>query len=126
MGSSKESPDRLFFNVLSGGLTECQSVEPRHVGVSTAGSLHTRTLLSIPQWVIRVKVISTTSIIIVTSLTVVVTANKRRRHAWITIIAGTTRLCPIKIQSISISPNVFTRSTMCDGYSFNIYTVNCY
>ena len=35
------------FNLLSGGLTECLS-EPWHVGVSTAGSLHTRTLLSIP------------------------------------------------------------------------------
>ena len=35
---------RSQFNVLSGGLTECL-VEPRHVGVSTAGSLLTRALL---------------------------------------------------------------------------------
>ena len=35
------------FNVLSGGLTECL-VESWHLGVTTAGSLHTRTLLSIP------------------------------------------------------------------------------
>ena len=67
------------FNVLSGGLTECL-VEPWHVGVSTAGSLLTRTLLSIPQWVIRVKGIGTASFIIVTSLAVVVTANKWRRN----------------------------------------------
>ena len=65
------------FNVLGGGLTECL-VEPWHVGVSTAGSLLTRTLLSIPQWIIGEKSrVITASFIIVTSLTAVVTANKR-------------------------------------------------
>ena len=34
-----------------GGFTECLG-EPRHVGVSTAGSLHTITLLPIPQGIV--------------------------------------------------------------------------
>ena len=41
------------FSVLSGGLIEFLD-EPWHVGVCAAGSLHTTTLLSIPQDIIRV------------------------------------------------------------------------
>ena len=117
------------FNVLSGGLTECL-VEPRHVGVSTAGSLLTRTLLSIPQWIIGVECRESTALfIIVTSLTVVVTTNKRRQITYIVFATGTiiSEICCMhKIQSISVRPNVLARSTtVCDGYSINIYTVNC-
>ena len=61
-------------NILSGGLTECLD-EPRHVGVSTAGSLHTITLLPIPQRIVKKESYVIVETCIITSLTVVVTTN---------------------------------------------------
>ena len=77
------------FNVLSGVLTECL-VEPWQVGVrSTAGSLYTNTLLSIPQEVISVKVTKiATSEDILSCLTVVVTANKGRDRKVVVTVTG--------------------------------------
>ena len=65
-----------------------------------------------------------------TCLTVVVTANIGRDLYIIDDITGTyPRRCWIilKVNSISISPDVLTRSTsICDGHSFNIDTINGY
>ena len=65
-----EFPHRQFHDrytasaeYLSGCLTECLG-EPRHVGVSTAGSLHTNTLLPIPQGIIGKKCLWMTSSIV--------------------------------------------------------------
>ena len=54
-------------NILSGGLTECLG-EPRHVGVSTAGSLHTITVLPIPQGKVKSDKEATTMIQVLASL----------------------------------------------------------
>ena len=62
------------FGVLSGGLIECFD-KPWHVGVCVTGSLTTTTLLSIPQWVIRVVLYRSAQVS--TRLVVVVSTNVR-------------------------------------------------
>ena len=119
------------FNVLSGGLTECLE-EPRHVGVSTAGSLLTNTLLPIPQGVIGEETKGPSiPFIIIASFTVVVTTNIGRNLSCTCtfIIAGTNESCwlvgPFKINTISISPDVIAGSTpICDGHTMNIEIIN--
>ena len=123
------------FNVLSGSLIECLE-EPRHVGVNTAGSLWTNTLLPIPQGVVGVEVkhIAAVCVCISTSLTVVVTANVGRDLCITVAVAGTNPRCmrrdKAKINSICISPdmifgsNPILRAKLCYGYSINIVSID--
>ena len=81
----------LYRTILLGGSRRFQDFKNKdhpNVGVSTAGSLHTITLLPIPQGIIEKEFLPITSNI-VTSLTVVVTANVGRNLSSTISIAGT-------------------------------------
>ena len=111
-------------NVLSCVLFE-YLVEPWHVGVCATGSLATTTL-PIPQGVIAIQLLYMTATKMSTRLTVIVTTNKGRNVGLRKLIAWAIGITiPIFLNRSSISPDVFAWSTtICDGYTINIISVN--